>query len=194
MNRKQLRRHIRQRRRALTPQQQVFAARQWSDRANRFAELRLRRHIAVYLAFDGEMQLQPWIKQAWRRGQQIYLPVLHPVERHRVWFVRYQPHSVMRKNRFGIIEPDPKFNRRLPAWCLNIICLPLVAYDRSGNRLGMGGGFYDRLLEDLHSRSSRPITIGCAHRLQQVDCLPTEAWDQPVDFIITDEEIISIKK
>ena len=193
MDRRQLRQQIRQRRRALSIGQQNLASYHWCRLASGLNDLRFRRHIGAYLAFDGEIQLQRWIELAWQRGQKVFLPVLHPLVPHKVWFVRFQPNSRLRKNRFGILEPDPRYNQRLPAWSLSTICLPLVAFDCQGNRLGMGGGFYDRLLDELRRKGRYPATIGCAHGLQQVEKLDAADWDQPIDFIVTDQEVIECK-
>lgn len=193
-DRKRLRQQIRQQRRQLTDSEQKHAAQQWHRQAHRFSRLTFCRRVAVYLAFDGEISLQPWIEQAWRRGQSIYLPVLHPLRRHQVWFVEFKSTTVLRPNRFGILEPDLRHSRAVPAWSLNAICLPLVAFDTYGNRIGMGGGFYDRLLDGLRRRQQSVTTIGCAHQLQQIDLLPTESWDQPIDYVLTDQTTITSAK
>lgn len=70
----------------------------------------------------------------------------------------------------------------------DVLIVPLVAFDKQGNRLGYGGGFYDRTLEQL--RKSRPVTaIGFAFEDQLAENLPIEATDQPLDFIVTDAKI-----
>ena len=71
------------------------------------------------------------------------------------------------------------------------LLVPLVAFDARGNRLGMGGGYYDRTLAYLRDRSHwrRPRIFGLAHALQRVDALPKNAWDIPVDGVITEREM-----
>lgn len=64
-----------------------------------------------------------------------------------------------------------------------MIFVPLVACDKQGNRIGMGGGFYDRTL----ANASHLISVGLAHRLQQVEALPVESWDMPLDHLILGE-------
>lgn len=72
----------------------------------------------------------------------------------------------------------------------DLIVLPLVAFDRSGRRLGYGGGFYDRTLELL--RTSRPVVaVGFAYSAQQADDLPVEATDQPLDAVVTERGVIT---
>lgn len=76
-------------------------------------------------------------------------------------------------------------------WGLDLIILPLVAFDLSGNRLGMGGGFYDRTLSFKHQRChwKGPKLIGIAHELQRVDLLPVNDWDIPLDAVITEQKL-----
>ena len=67
--------------------------------------------------------------------------------------------------------------------------MPLVAFDKQGNRLGMGGGFYDRTLARLHEQNwQKPQLIGLAHECQKVDALPIESWDVPLKTIITPDK------
>lgn len=100
--------------------------------------------------------------------------------------------------KFRIWEPDcemvdGEFGARIPAsgeWMTpEILIVPLVAFDRRGGRLGYGGGFYDRTLEQL--RAVRPtLAIGFAFNAQESDGLPLEETDQPLDLIVTESEVI----
>ena len=88
----------------------------------------------------------------------------------------------MLKNKFGIWEPKLNVQSVLPLEELDILFTPLVAFDKQGNRLGMGGGFYDRTLQ--HWQKSSFIPVGLAHQCQQAEQLPTEAWDVPLHQIL----------
>ena len=92
--------------------------------------------------------------------------------------------SPLKANRFGIAEPDLPASQLLPATRLDIIVVPLVAFDGHGNRLGMGGGFYDRSLADSSGHS--PLLIGYAHDLQQVNQLPARPWDKKLHAVVTE--------
>ena len=131
------------------------------------------------------MNTQLAIKQAWQNGQQVYLPVLDPIRKGFLWFIEYKSNSRMRNNRFGIAEPDPRFNKRIKPRFLHAVGLPLVAFDSSGNRLGMGGGFYDRSFEFCRQTGIKPKLFGLAHHCQQVESLPVESWDIQLKEIIS---------
>ena len=72
--------------------------------------------------------------------------------------------------------------------------MPLVGFDNKGNRLGMGGGFYDRTLANLDRLSYRPLLIGVAHDCQQADALPVMQWDIPLNAIVTPTQTIRISQ
>lgn len=184
---RQLRQTMRKARRQLSRLEQASAAKKLAQQFNQNPYFKYRKHIALYLANDGEVSTQQAIQQAWSRGQRIYLPVLNPIRKGFLWFVEYKANSVMRHNRFGIAEPDPRYNRRISPRFLNTVGFPLVAFDQHGNRLGMGGGFYDRTFEFCQSSQRNgvlPKLFGLAHRCQQVESLPTERWDIQVSGII----------
>ncbi len=94
-------------------------------------------------------------------------------------------------NRFGIPEPLAS-TTLLNADGLDVILLPLTAFDRQGNRLGMGGGYYDRSLQFLieQKRPSKPLLVGVGYGFQEVDSIARQAWDIKLDFIATELELI----
>jgi 5-formyltetrahydrofolate cyclo-ligase len=103
-------------------------------------------------------------------------------------FAAYQPGMRMALNRFSIAEPALPRAELLAAECLDLIIMPLVGFDAGGNRLGMGGGFYDRTLAFLQHRGRwrRPLLFGLAYEFQRVDGLQPRCWDVPLDGVITD--------
>lgn len=151
------------------------------------------RRIAAYCAQDGELSARYILAHAQRTGRTCYLPVLRPDNR--LAFAPFAAGAKLRRNRFGIPEPVVPHNRRVSARALDLILVPLVAFDTAGNRLGMGGGFYDRTLAFLRRRRFRapPTVIGLAHRGQQVDKLTTQAWDVPLMGVITDRGFIRVR-
>lgn len=187
-NRSELRKHLRRLRQSLTEQQQTAAADNLARNLLAMAELHRARHIAVYLPNDGEIDPHPYMAFARRRGVHFYLPVLHPIHRGRMVFSPYRDESTLTTNRFGIPEPEFHKGLRRPAWALDAVLLPLVGFDLSGGRLGMGGGFYDRTFafSRRHARLA-PRLIGIAHDRQQVSRLPVEPWDVPLHAVVTEK-------
>ena len=180
--RNQLRQQIRKTRANLTALQQQQAEDSITQQALAFIEERNAQHIALYISFDGEISTEKLIKILWMQGKQVYLPVLHPFNPNHLLFLRYLPETPMLKNKFGIWEPKLNVQNVLPLKELDILFTPLVAFDKQGNRLGMGGGFYDRTLQNW--RNSSFIPVGLAHQCQQVEQLPTEVWDVPLHQIL----------
>lgn len=188
-----LRRQIRDARRTLTPQQQQFAAEQLCLNLTKQLPIRKAKALAAYLPTDGEISLLPFIKWAQAHHKKVFVPVLHPIKHHQLWFVELTPDSPMKTNRYGILEPDHRLNKIQPLWALDAVLLPLVAFDNTGARLGMGGGYYDRTLAYRNQLSpfNRPSLIGVAHAIQEVIQLPTENWDIPLSAIATDQTFLS---
>jgi 5-formyltetrahydrofolate cyclo-ligase len=146
------------------------------------------RHIACYLANDGEIDPDPIIEHAWFMGKHVYLPVLSPLK-NSLYFAPYQSDSRLSINRFNIPEPVCRPSQWKSASELDLLLLPLVAFDPSGNRMGMGGGFYDRTLAYLKHRQfwKKPTLVGLAHEIQKVSQLEVRSWDIPLDLIMTEK-------
>ncbi|OHV09013.1 5-formyltetrahydrofolate cyclo-ligase [Kushneria phosphatilytica] len=189
---------LRHRRRTLAPGEQRQAALALRQQLLRMPEIMRATHLAFYLPNDGEIDPGPLIATLRRRGIHVYLPVLRPLVHNRLWFVELRQDTRLVSNRFGIAEPalqqSAQRHRRLPAWALDTILMPLVGFDARGNRLGMGGGFYDRTLAFTRHRSTRPTLIGLAHGCQQVDSLPAAEWDVPLDAVVSDRAIIRAQR
>ncbi len=191
-DRRNLRRHLRFARRALTPTQQRKAS---QDLLRQLIHNQLfvrSRHVAFYLANDGEIDPAPLMAAARRLGKQCYLPIVGGWPADRMHFQRITHDQRWTRNRFGITEPLVNRQRQAPVWRLDLILLPLVGFDSKGNRLGMGGGFYDRTLAYRRRRTQwkGPVLLGLAHHCQKVTEIPTARWDIPLDGIVTDQEKI----
>lgn len=187
-SRQKLRKTLRSKRRTLSPNQQCTAAKKLLRNIRLRNDFRRSKHIAMYLANDGEINPMPIIKHCWKMGKTVYLPVLHPILHNRLWFVPYTPSSPMVRNIYGIKEPRLLPDTRRPAWSLQMVLLPLVGFDSDGNRMGMGGGYYDRTFS-FKARINGlrgPALIGLAHEIQRVEKLPVESWDIPLTAIISD--------
>ncbi|WP_239954017.1 5-formyltetrahydrofolate cyclo-ligase [Pantoea sp. Z09] len=183
LDRHALRQHVRHLRRALTEEQQVQAAALLAEHAVNFAPLANARHIALFLSVDGEINTRPLIAKLWQQKKQIYLPVLHPFAAGHLLFLRYTPETVLTPNKLRIPEPPLDIRSLITLDQLDVMMVPLVAFDSSGQRLGMGGGFYDRTLQNW--RQHRFLPVGVAHDCQQVEQLPTAEWDVPLPAVLT---------
>lgn len=180
--RQQIRHQIRKTRANLTALQQQQAEQTITQQALSLIEQRHAQNIALYFSFDGEISTNALINTLWTQHKNVYLPVLHPFTKHHLLFLRYLPETPMKQNHFGIWEPKLNVQNVLPLNELDILFTPLVAFDMQGNRLGMGGGFYDRALQDWQKKSFIPV--GLAHACQQVEQLPIEHWDVPLFDIL----------
>jgi 5-formyltetrahydrofolate cyclo-ligase len=108
-------------------------------------------------------------------------------------FVPLRPDSRFRPNVFGIAEPVAPPGSRLRALNLDVILMPVVGFDRRGNRLGMGAGFYDRALRHRRdgSRSWRkPRLVGLAFACQETTDIVPSPWDVALDLVVTEREVI----
>ncbi len=184
----QIRQQMRKQRNALSPRQQLDAANRVERLVANGHLFRNSRHIACYIANDNELDLEPLIERIWLANKVCYLPVLDSIHKNRLWFAPYHPESEMCLNRFGIPEPRCKKSELVRAQSLDLILTPLVAFDKAGNRLGMGGGFYDRSLAFLLRRRywHKPRLCGVGYDFQRVNRLPCQAWDVPLRAIVTD--------
>lgn len=189
LSRPQLRRVLRQRRRALSRSQQRLAARNLYRQLVQSPQFRRARHIALYLSNDGEIDPRPLLAAAQKRGKRTYLPVLSAWPRTKMVFQRVSRHEKLAGNRFRILEPRPQPKRQRKVWTLDLVLLPLVGFDDRGGRLGMGGGFYDRSLAYLRMRKNwhMPTLLGLAHECQRVDELAMASWDVPLQATVTDK-------
>jgi 5-formyltetrahydrofolate cyclo-ligase len=146
------------------------------------------KNIACYCAHKNEFETIPLIQAIWHAGKKCYLPVL--CEGKSLSFVCYENGDKLEINQHGILEPF-NFSRKIPLEKLDMIIMPLVAYDSQGRRLGMGGGYYDRALAYMHTQNThpQPHLVGLAYVAQCTDELPSDPWDIKLHSIITEQGI-----
>ena len=193
INTSNLRRQMRSQRRALTVHEQRLASDNVLDLILHHPTFRRARHIALFLPNDGEIDISELMPVAWAMKKHCYLPVL-ATPGQRLIFAPMEKHSRLELNRYGI--PEPVANRRqlrLPQQ-LDLVLTPLVAFDIHGNRIGMGGGYYDRSFAFLRRRQHwrRPHMLGVAHDFQQLSALPRQPWDVPLHGVFTDQRFYPV--
>ncbi|MCG8436337.1 MAG: 5-formyltetrahydrofolate cyclo-ligase [Gammaproteobacteria bacterium] len=182
-----LRREIRNRRRALSVEFRLQAACGVRDTLVKSKYFKTSRNIACYIAFDGELDLAPFMQTARAAGKRIFLPRLTGLHARPLSFCLYEPHVPLSPNRYGIPEP-PAGTPAIKTRFIDLIVAPLVAFDRAGNRLGMGGGYYDRALGFMRFQScwNKPQIVGVAYEFQCVKTLPAQRWDIPLHAVVTE--------
>ena len=131
--------------------------------------------IACYLAAHDEVDTSLIVDRCWRAGKEIYVPVIDNDERMR--FVELRSDASLVRNRFGLWEPAS--GAEISAKSLDVVVTPVVAFDGDCNRIGMGGGYFDRAFYFLHAREamSRPKLIGLGFQCQKVEKIRANPWD-----------------
>jgi 5-formyltetrahydrofolate cyclo-ligase len=157
--------------------------------------LRRGHRVAVYLAMPGEVNLQPTIEAGWRAGCLLYAPRIISRRRGKMGFVPLQSGARLRANpnAYGIAEPVASATARISPRDLDAVLMPVVGFDRHGNRLGMGAGYYDRALRHLRDGSRRwrrPRLVGLAFACQEVERIVPSTWDIPLDVVVTERGVI----
>ena len=181
------RQYYRHLRRQISVEQQTLAS---QSVAQFFFEnfLEHKKNIAVYLARDGEINLQCLIEKLWKAECSVFLPVIN-LESQQLCFAYYFESSMMKKNHYDIDEPE-NVTEFIPPEELDIVLMPLVAFDDHGTRLGMGKGYYDKSFSFCRYSHAKPLLVGVAHQCQYCEALPIDEWDVPLDGVITEKKLI----
>lgn len=183
-----LRKILRERRQQLTSQQQQDHAQKAYQFLTESNLLNGVKRVAVFLTRDGELSTKHLIDQLWQMDEiEVYLPALETVSNRCMQFSRYTPTSTLFLSRFKIPEPEVSASEQLAAAELDLIITPLVGFDSTGNRIGMGGGYYDSTFAfKQNDPTSKPLLVGWAHSCQGVEQLDKQPWDVPINAIITE--------
>ena len=178
---RRIRREVLEARDALAPDLRERWGERIADRAIELPETRAARAVMLFSSFGSEVPTAPMIEQLRERGITVALP---RIEDRDLVPVAYVPGDPVRTTSFGATEPvGPDL---LDGAAIDVVVVPGVAFDRSGSRIGYGGGYYDRFLRDLTA-----FRVGIAFSLQVVDGrLPGGNFDLPVHAIVTEEETI----
>jgi len=187
-----IRQEIRQLRQSISAETSFSAGKSAASNLESLPEFEKAKQIACFLSFDGEIDTSPVIELIQKRGKTCLLPYLRPSKPNRLWFLPFYPGDKMKKNRYGIPEVDKGSENAVRISQIDTILMPLVAFDIEGNRLGMGGGFYDATLAYLKEpefENSRPSCLGFAFEKQKVNSIPCESWDYKIDAVVTDSKI-----
>jgi 5-formyltetrahydrofolate cyclo-ligase len=189
-----IRQQLRAARRALASADQKKAAKALTQRLISQTFFLQAKHIGLYLANDGEIDPHGIIQAASSLNITCYLPVIDRATNNSLCFAEYNEKTELKPNKFNILEPFiTNKDCRLPK-DLDLILMPLVGFDREGNRIGMGGGYYDRTLAFMNTtKRDAPKLIGLAHSCQEVSSIDRQSWDITLNLIATEKQIICAK-
>lgn len=147
--------------------------------------------VAGYLPFEGEADPMPLMDRAIQEGKQVFVPIIvgksKPLK-----FAAWTRESTTKQNSFGIAEPDVAPENLIDANELDFVITPLVAFDEKCNRIGVGGGFYDRsfaFLNEANPADRKTKLVGIAYELQLVDKIKPEPWDVQMDAVVTELQV-----
>jgi 5-formyltetrahydrofolate cyclo-ligase len=179
-----LRRHFRAQRKALTAGHRAQLDQRITGHLRDSPHFPATARIGAYWAFDGEPCLHALLAQWQGSGIEIALPVVAQALPGGMCFRRWQPGQPMQANKLGIHEPGEQAG--LPLASLDVLLMPLVAWDRHGRRLGMGAGYYDQALGALPAGSG-PLRVGIGYALQEAEQLPEDSWDVRLQAMVTEQ-------
>ncbi|MDG6218688.1 MAG: 5-formyltetrahydrofolate cyclo-ligase, partial [Candidatus Thermoplasmatota archaeon] len=145
-------------------------------------------NILFYVSYDNEVCTHQLIKNSLSFGKKVYVP-LSERKTHTLTISKLFDYNDLIPGTFGILEPKKEKQHLVPINVLDLILVPGIGFDKKGNRLGQGGGYYDWLLS-----KTKATAIALAFEFQLVDLIPTEQHDQQVDIIVTEEQVIYCKK
>jgi 5-formyltetrahydrofolate cyclo-ligase len=191
--RRELRQRLAEQRRALPPTERITAAQGLRRSLEQLPEYFTDQRVAGYWASHGELPLNLVIPPLATRGQQFLLPVTGPGRQLR--FAPWKPGDAVEANRYGIPEPVLPGELFEP-FQLDLVLVPLLGFDRRGNRLGHGGGYYDRGFAFLNEqvRPTEPLLVGIAYAFQELPEIDEQDWDVPLDFVATERELIDCSR
>ncbi len=188
------RRHLRQqltmRRRQLPPAQRMHAALSVRRSLEQLAAFHTSTRVAGYWAVNGELPLNIAMSSLTRHRQLFFLPQVGADQSLR--FVPWHSGEPVKPNRYGIPEPLAAQTWLAP-FQLDLVLIPLLAFDRHGQRLGHGNGYYDRNFAFLGGqvRPGVPLLVGIAYAFQEVNRIKARSWDIALDYVATEYELIS---
>jgi 5-formyltetrahydrofolate cyclo-ligase len=169
---------------ALGAETAAAASQEIASRLSRLPQFVQSPAVLLYSASPEEVGTEAIRRAVEQRGVPLYYPRLER-STNEIEFVRVAPGEPLRAGAWGIGEP--RGSERFAPGASGVLVVPGVGFDRNGTRLGRGWGYYDRAI-----RRHRPpvVVVALAFGLQLVAALPRSEWDEPVDLIVTEREIV----
>ncbi|XBC44217.1 MAG: 5-formyltetrahydrofolate cyclo-ligase [Buchnera aphidicola (Schlechtendalia peitan)] len=183
-----IRQYFRNIRQKLTLEERKMSSVNISDIAFSCKKISSSKNIAIFMSFDGEIDTNILIKQFWEKNYSVFLPIVDPDYKKTLLFAKYFPSTLLQLNQFNILEPViTKKEDILFHSDMDVIIVPLVAFDKFGYRLGMGGGFYDKILINWKKEGFFPI--GLAYNFQLMNKIIPASWEVPLPAVITPDKL-----
>ena len=181
-----LRTKIKEKRSQLSSESLVFLAQTILNNIQRSISLKDYSTIATYFSVNQEVNTADLNRHLWEQDKQLFLPKIKSKE---LFFSAYDIDQPLSVNAFNIPEPVNE-EMLITAEVFDLMFIPLVAFDTNCNRVGMGGGYYDKTLSFVKhiQDTKKPKLVGLAYELQKVDQIEKNDWDIPMDVIITEKE------
>ena len=143
--------------------------------------------ISTYFSMNNEVDTSDLNNYLWGINKHLFLP---KIKQDKLLFSSYSKDQKLSLNDYGIPEPEHNDKILIDAVEFDLMFIPLVAFDSKCNRIGMGGGYYDKTLafKKESEKKSKPLLIGLAYEFQKIDTIEKNAWDIPMDAIITENK------
>jgi 5-formyltetrahydrofolate cyclo-ligase len=187
-NKNHIRQNIRQKRKNQTEAYRYQASKQIAEQLMHWLSFQSQRQVAVFLAMSEEINTDFVIDKLRENACTVYLPIVHPYRSGLLFFQKYHASTYLVKNQIGVREPAFNPYEIIAPWELDVVLVPLVAFDKARHRLGMGGGFYDQTF--AFTRYHHELKLyGLAFECQKLEHCPYESWDLALDGIITERTI-----
>lgn len=183
---KEYRKKVLARRAAVPAEERALKSRLIMEAVLALPEVAAARVISVYVDFRNEVETRELITRLLAMGKTVALPVVH-FDTWEMSFTAVDSLDCLIKTEKHLMEPAPGSGHEVPIETLELILAPGAAFDRQGYRMGYGGGFYDRLLQN---RTPGTPAIALGFCVQLVDDLPVDAHDQRLDGLVTEEGIL----
>lgn len=182
---KNLRKELKQRRKALGAEVRSQASQEIAKQILAQEAYHKAQLIFSFYPMSTEVQVSLLFDQALQAGKQLCFPAIFDQGRMESYIPRDLEHMAM--DPYGFPTPDPDLDQKVEPQAIDLVLVPLLGFDRDLYRIGYGGGFYDRYIARIPSRA---VLLGVAFACQEVDHIPRNAFDQKLDLLITEKEII----
>jgi len=190
MDKIKIRSSLREQRQTLSLTTIKFSAEKVAAQVTELPEFQGSHHIGIYLSNEGELDTEPLVTLAHQSNKQIYLPITPKSKGEPLSFYHYTPGDELIPNKYGIYEPNISLQKPIMTNILDIVFLPLVAFDKKCNRIGRGAGHYDSTFAFSKNHAlKKTILVGLAYEFQKIPEITPSDWDVPLDYVITELQI-----